>query len=744
MMLTVIALTFSALTFSGPGQAAGQTDALAIVDFTIGGAGWGHGIGLSQWGAKGFADNGKTGDWIATYYFPGTTIGSVSDRTLKVNLDTDASYSSSSSSYNGGYTRTSWHVRPGYVGGQMRLNDSTILADKAWTVAVRMSGSTVLGLTISDGTTTYGPYSDIKLAPVTTSPGLIQVTDQSGPFDHTYVRYRGTMRFTTNSVTVGVSSPGKIKLLNWLNTDDYLYGVVPRESPSSWDVEALKAQALVARSYAYVSSGDLYCNTWSQVYNGHSKGDRSDPEMHEAESTNSAVAATHGRYVMYGGEVVQTFFHSSSGGYTADIEDVWLGTGEPSSSFPYRAGVSSPYEASAGDPNAEWPHTTLSGLVMAQRLVAKYPASCPPGAGSSVAVSRLDLARSESGHVRTLDIYWTSGYKTNDFAGDSFRSALGLKSTKFFVASFPVERIAGSDRYETAVAVSAKAFASTAPVVVIASGEDYADSLAGSGLAGVRDGSLLLTARNYLPSATRSELQRLDPAAVYILGGTSAVSADVADSVRAASGVVPVRIAGADRYETAARVAEEVEEYDGAGTVLVASGESWPDAASLSALAYARGYPILLSEKDHLAGDTGDFLAENRPSAVMIAGGTAVLSSQISAEILARSGVTPTRFAGRDRYQTATLIADYCLSHGFTGDQAYIATGESFADALTGGVIAGVRAKPLLLTQRDRCPVNTASWLTNRAASMTRLYILGGAAAVSDDGLWSIDTAMAE
>ncbi len=743
-LTAVLAVSLLAPGFASDGAAYAEVNALAIPEFTIGGSGWGHGIGLSQYGAKGYAEHGKTGDWIATYYYPGSTIGARSDKTIKVNLDNAARYKTSSDTYNGGYTRTSWQVRPGYVGGQIKLNDSITLADKTWTITATKSGSTVLGMSISSGSTTYGPYDSIKLAPIGGSPGLIQVLTASGAFDHTYVRYRGTMRLYVNKVAVGVKPAGNIRLVNWLTTDNYLYGVVPRESPSSWHAEALKAQALVARSYAYVSTGELYCDTWSQVYNGHSKGDRAAPEMHEASSTNSAVAATSGRYVMYGGSVIQTFFHSSAGGHTANIEDVWLGTGQPSSSYPYRAGVPSPYEGSAGDPNASWPLRTMSGLQMAQKLVAYKSSVCPPGAGTSVYVVRLDPDRAASGHVRSIDIYWSNGYKTDDFSGDSFRSALALKSTNFFVAGFPMERIEGPTRYDTAAEISAEAFVGTAPVVVIASGEDYADALAGSALAGARNGSLLLSAKDGLPSATRDELRRLRPTTVYILGGESALSAAVASAAQSVAGLTPTRISGPDRYVTAARVADEVRAYAGNTSVLIASGTSWPDAASLSGLAYARGYPILLSKKTGLASATEDYLTVNSPATVLVAGGESVLTSAIDTQIRVATGKLPTRFAGHDRYQTATRIADYCVTLGFSKDNVYVATGEAYADALTGGVIAGVGDKPLILTQKDRCPTNTGLWLGRNVAAISKLYILGGTAAVSDAGLWSIDTAMAD
>jgi putative cell wall-binding protein len=121
-----------------------------------------------------------------------------------------------------------------------------------------------------------------------------------------------------------------------------------------------------------------------------------------------------------------------------------------------------------------------------------------------------------------------------------------------------VERIAGADRYETAAAVSRAAFPDGAPVAFLAAGTAYADALATAPAAAAAGGPVLLTAPDALAAATRSELDRLHPASVVVVGGTSAVS----DAVASAAGATE-RVAGADRYETAAALARRVHPADG-------------------------------------------------------------------------------------------------------------------------------------------------------------------------------------
>ena len=116
-------------------------------------------------------------------------------------------------------------------------------------------------------------------------------------------------------------SAGKLRAINMVGLEQYLYGVVPSEMPYTWAPEALKAQAIAARSYALATrrtgAFDLYPDTRSQVYLG---------IEHEKPSTNAAVNATAGQVVLYDGQVAKTYFFSSSGGRTASAEDVW---GEP-------------------------------------------------------------------------------------------------------------------------------------------------------------------------------------------------------------------------------------------------------------------------------------------------------------------------------------------------------------------------------------------------------------------------------
>lgn len=182
--------------------------------------------------------------------------------------------------------------------------------------------------------------------------------------------------------------------------------------------------------------------------------------------------------------------------------------------------------------------------------------------------------------------------------GNSVASALG--------AIAPVDRLAGSNRYATAAEVSKDSFPS-ADTVYVATGETFPDALSGSVAAAIDDAPVLLTAKNSLPSTTRTEISRLSPSTVVILGGTAAVSSAVESTLKTLAPTVK-RIAGANRYGTAAAVSQETFP-SGAGTVYIATAENFPDALVGGAAAGFEEAPILLVSRYGVPSETASELA---------------------------------------------------------------------------------------------------------------------------------------
>ncbi len=190
-----------------------------------------------------------------------------------------------------------------------------------------------------------------------------------------------------------------------------------------------------------------------------------------------------------------------------------------------------------------------------------------------------------------------------------------------------VTRIDGADRYAVSAAVSARTFAPARPVVYIASGEVFPDALSGSAAAGRLGGPVLLVQKDAVPAAVATELGRLKPLAVVVLGGVNTISEATRADVDRLAGLVGVRIAGADRYATAATVSEKTFLPLVDHTVYVASGEVFPDALSGSAAAIRAHAPVLLVTRDGIPTSTATELDRLNPTRIVVLGGPTTISA---------------------------------------------------------------------------------------------------------------------
>ncbi|HYD10732.1 MAG TPA: cell wall-binding repeat-containing protein, partial [Acidimicrobiales bacterium] len=204
----------------------------------------------------------------------------------------------------------------------------------------------------------------------------------------------------------------------------------------------------------------------------------------------------------------------------------------------------------------------------------------------------------------------------------------------------------------------------------------------------------------------------------------------------------PTRIAGAHRYDTAASLSVAAFP-DGADAAVIASGTSFPDGLAAGPLAAHLDGPILLTEQAALPQATANELARLEPERVVIVGGEAAVAPEVAQAIEDSTGVTPERVAGDTRYDTAIAVAQQLADNDAgigEGEVVYVASGELFADALTGGAVAAQDGQPVLLTQRDALPVGAVAFLRSKAAA--EIVILGGTASVSQAVEDEIDAAV--
>ena len=281
------------------------SSATAATTFVIRGGGYGHGVGMSQYGAYGYALHGKSYRWILGHYYRGTRLGTTDpNQTVRVLLATG------SASFAGADRGGSTKLAPGTIYYVKALADGD------------------LQIVTAAGKKVGHPAA----APLTvTGPGFLQVPALG--------TYRGSLQFTADGA-------GGVQTVNALGLDDYVRGVVASEMPSAWAPQALETQAVAARTYAITTSVDgngfdLYDDTRSQVYGGVNS---------ETPASNDAVSATAGQVVTYNGTPAVTYFFSSSGGHTESIQNVWPGA----TPEPWLRGVPDPYDGAGGNPYHSW------------------------------------------------------------------------------------------------------------------------------------------------------------------------------------------------------------------------------------------------------------------------------------------------------------------------------------------------------------------------------------------------------
>src|SRR5919106_4987894 len=363
--------TLLSLTAALVGMAAAVPTADAEVRHVIRGAGFGHGIGMSQYGAYGFALEGSSYANILAHYYKGTQLGSAPSRPVRVLLQPDDPYI---------------RVRGATSIGGRKLNANTLYVAREVGGGIRVTTSSGRRVArVGDGAQFRGPAA-LRLL----GPALNFVSDGL---------YRGAIEVRTEGA--GVTA------INELDIDSYVRGVVAGEMPSSWPLEALKAQAVTARTYALATRKttglfDQYPDTRSQVYRG---------VTGESVRSDAAVEQTAGRILTYGGEPAVTYYFSTSGGHTENVEFSFVG----SLSKPWLVGVPDPYDSQS--PYHRW-ITRFSAAALDSSLGA-------PGKFKRVKV----LDRGVSPRVVRARVIGSSGSAV--LTGPQIRARLGLRDTWF-------------------------------------------------------------------------------------------------------------------------------------------------------------------------------------------------------------------------------------------------------------------------------------------------------------------------
>ena len=324
----------------------------------------------------------------------------------------------------------------------------------------------------------------------------------------------------------------------------------------------------------------------------------------------------------------------------------------------------------------------------------------------------------KSGHI-FVGWYDASGKKVSAVPSNSKDVKLKARWTRASAAQ--LKRLGGADRYDTMARIVTEAYPKTAQTVLVASGENYPDALAASGLSGVLDAPVVLTASGSLSPQAASQLKRLHPKRIVIVGGTNAVSQRVQLRLKDYAPAVE-RLGGSDRYHTSYLLYQRGGRSWGS-TAVVATGSNYADALSVSSYAYAGKAPVFLCDPG--SGLTSQQRAALKKFArVLVVGGEQAVPSRHLAGL-----PKATCLGGSDRYHTSTLLAQWTQSNGLNMNGAVYATGGNFPDALVAGPLAGRNKAPVLLVSGPR-----DSAIQHSARSKHKVYkayVVGGLNAVN-------------
>ncbi|MCI0635357.1 MAG: SpoIID/LytB domain-containing protein [Actinobacteria bacterium] len=370
-------------------------------EFRLFGGGWGHGLGMSQWGAYGLARDGWGPTKILRHYYSGTRVAR---------------------------TNAPRHLRIGLVQGRDSIRLEAEGGDLELRLGDAQNGNVFA--TVPSGETWRVRAAGDRYRIVDASGSLVDVT--GGPSNQLFVVYeaagsrvrvpeaghaynRGSIEFDLYSCT---NDECVMRLVLTVVPQGYLYGLA--EVPSSWPAAALRAQAIAARTYAFTKAANsqhrpvcdcaLYASSFDQVYAGWDKEGGLDGDRWV-----SAVDDTLDQVVLDGGQTIQAFYMSSSGGYTENNENVWGGT-----PISYLRGVCDPGDYTDANPNAVWAETFAAGEVTRDLGL---------GIGS---VSRFtNVERGVSGRILLVTVIGAKGQSS--ISGNTLQSALGLNDDRVWI-----------------------------------------------------------------------------------------------------------------------------------------------------------------------------------------------------------------------------------------------------------------------------------------------------------------------
>ncbi|WP_191566692.1 SpoIID/LytB domain-containing protein [Metabacillus idriensis] len=515
--------------------------------------------------------------------------------------------------------------------------------------------------------------------------------------------YLGTMKFKQENSQY-------VRPINELPLEDYLKGVVPGEMPAGWSLEALKAQSASARTYALKRINQTIDDTVSfQKYEGYIWSTSA------YNNTNQAVNRTKGQVLKMNGNLIDALYSSSNGGKTENNANVWT-SGTPLSYLPAKA--------DSFDPKIKWTISMNENQIDSSKLDLKNP-------------------NAWWGTANEKDTKYAANIKKwlqtdNNFAGKDIKI---VKATKFAVSNEKTSgdrRKTGSYRIEFYVknangtyqmkdgmietVVKEGINVNIATLRSMFGAADFKSHIIDSLL--FENGVYTFTGRGfghgvgmsqYGAKAMADQKKNFIDITNFYYPGTNY------DNY---AGQVTEEIAGNDRYETSASIAEFG--WSSANTVFIGRGDNPVDALTGSVLAKKYNAPLLLAKTNELPASVKETLSSLNPSNVIILGGQSAISASVESELKGMADQVH-RISGAERYDTSAAVA---AQVGHSGSVFITSDRSDSPDALSIASYAAIEKMPILYTKKDSVPKAVADYI--KTSGVRKITIVGGEAAVSD------------
>jgi len=598
-------------------QPATATDIPASFTFT--GAGLGHGVGMSQIGAKGMALDGHSATEILKYFYSGTTVEPVSDDVmLRVNLLhqavstkikiesmlVDSATSTVSVGHLSAADLFSVEAPSSVPEVSIGIGDTLALTASASGVIAKITGAT--------GTTNLSAQTfTLRWSGTRYLAGPETLINLGGGVASPRYRYGQIHIKSVKAILNGVALGYRLEITDDLRLhDEYLRGVA--EVPSSWPEAALEAQAIAARTYVLTKAGhlrtecdcDLYGHSVDLTYAGWAK--ESEPRWGSlwlAAVAATSTDASNGLAVIYNGKPITTYFFTSSGGHTQDIGQVW-GT-----ELPWLKSVADPWslDQTLNPKYATWSRS-VSQAVMAKAFVLP----------DVVAVQFPN--RTQGGGIASA-IATSSTGKTATLKGEIFRSRTALPSTWL---QRPVTRRSGEDETDLSIAIGKSLWSKSRSVVLAVVDSDSLAAMVAAPLSFTKKAPLLFTSGQKLDVRVAAEILRRKVTKIYLVG-TNVDPALIASIKRDSKKASLISLTGTTRYAMASAVAAIVP----GAPILVANSDIAALGSSIGALASAQR-PVLFTTAAVLPWESARSILKKGLPVTVLGTPETILDSQLT------------------------------------------------------------------------------------------------------------------